>query len=243
MKKQRIFALFLTGALIVSLTGCTEEKPVATMQDTPSAVTAAADVTSDTESGDDISAEASTPTETVSEPGSSTAEKEGSPPVRPETVNPTDEAVTSEVAKPTEAPKPEQPKESAAPSVESKPAPSKPEQPEPQTPVEPVKPKSAYDYEFDTEAIRSDLIAIGEGMGLTHITTDDGNPITPDNASWGAPITASQSYQGESLRQKLTEYVKSMPGLITAYGGEAIEYFTIYVQANGGGSYTFYFLY
>ena len=34
-----------------------------------------------------------------------------------------------------------------------------------------------------------------------------------------------------------------MPGLITAYGGNQIEYFTIYAEPLGGGSYRFYFLY
>ena len=34
-----------------------------------------------------------------------------------------------------------------------------------------------------------------------------------------------------------------MPSIVTAYGGGPLEYFTIYVRSNGGGSYTFYFLY
>ena len=32
----------------------------------------------------------------------------------------------------------------------------------------PPQPKSIYDYEFDIDAIRAELIAVGEGMGLTH---------------------------------------------------------------------------
>jgi len=80
-------------------------------------------------------------------------------------------------------------------------------------------------------------------MGLTHIMTDDGVTRTPDNSSWAQPVTASQSFQGESLKRALKDYVISTPGLIVAYGGSAIEYFTIYVKSNGNGSYTFYFLY
>lgn len=99
-------------------------------------------------------------------------------------------------------------------------------------------PKSIYDYEFDVEAIRQEMIAVGEGMGLTHT---DG--LTPDTASWAIPVTASADFQGENLKRRLTDYVQSMPGLITAYGGEPIQSFTIYAEPLGGGSYRFYFLY
>jgi len=114
--------------------------------------------------------------------------------------------------------------------------------PEP-VPEEPPAPKSIYDYEFDVDAIRSELIALGQSMGLTHITSDDGIACTPDNCSWASPITASQSLQGENLKRALQSYVSSMPSIVTAYGGGPLEYFTIYVRSNGGGSYTFYFLY
>lgn len=114
--------------------------------------------------------------------------------------------------------------------------------PEP-VPEEPPAPKSIYDYEFDVDAIRSELIALGQSMGLTHITSDDGVPCTPDNCSWASPITASPSLQGENLKRALQSYVSSMPSIVTAYGGEPLEYFTIYVRSNGDGSYTFYFLY
>ena len=128
-----------------------------------------------------------------------------------------------------------------------KPEPEKPVQPEKEPPTEQpteeVKPKTAYDYEFDIEAIRSDLISLGCSMGLTHITTDDGMKITPDNASWATPVTASECFQGERLKRKLTDYVQSMPDIITAYGGAPIEYFTIYIEPLGSGSYRIYFLY
>ena len=99
-------------------------------------------------------------------------------------------------------------------------------------------PKSIYDYEFDVAAIRAELIEVGEGMGLTH-----SGDLTPDTASWSTPVTASADFQGANLERRLKDYVQSMPGLITAYGGNQIEYFTIYAEPLGGGSYRFYFLY
>lgn len=92
-------------------------------------------------------------------------------------------------------------------------SPKEPE-PEPTAPPEPAKPKSIYDYEFDVEAIRQELLGIGTGMGLTIDSS-----LTPDTASWGNPVTASKDFQGTSLERSLKDYVRSMPGLITAYGG------------------------
>lgn len=102
----------------------------------------------------------------------------------------------------------------------------------------PPQPKSIYDFEFDIDAIRAELVAVGEGMGLTH-----SGDLTPDTASWSTPVTASADFQGENLKRRLKDYVQSMPGLITAYGGNPIQYFTIYAEPLGGGSYRFYFLY
>lgn len=151
----------------------------------------------------------------------------------------------NESAAPTEAPK-----EPAAESPAEPPAAAQPQEPEPvapeepvQPPVEPEKPKTIYDYAFDADAIRSELIALGQSMGLTHITEDDGIPCTPDTCSWAAPVTASESFQGDNLKRALQNYVTSMPSTIASYGGTQVTSFTIYVQDNGGGSYTFYFLY
>jgi len=105
-------------------------------------------------------------------------------------------------------------------------------------PPAPSQPKSIYDYEFDIAAIRAELIAVGEGMGLTH-----SGDLTPDTASWSTPVTASPDFQGANLERRLKDYVQSMPGLITAYGGNPIQYFTIYAEPLGGGSYRIYFLY
>lgn len=83
--------------------------------------------------------------------------------------------------------------------------------------------KSIYDYEFDIAAIRQELSALCTGMGLEV----DSN-LTPFNSSWGNPMIASKDFQGKNLERALKDYVRSMPELITAYGGEPIQYFNIY---------------
>lgn len=103
--------------------------------------------------------------------------------------------------------------------------------------------KSIYDYEFDIEKIKTELISIGQGMGLTHITEDEGVVKNPNNSSWSDPVRASSAFQGKKLERALKDYVSSMPILIKAYGGGDIKTFTIYVENNGNGNYTFYFLY
>lgn len=136
------------------------------------------------------------------------------------------------------------PSEQQKPNDDSNPTPTEapPAQTETATSVPPQEtppqPKSIYDFEFDIDAIRAELIAVGEGMGLTH----SGN-LTPDNASWFTPVTASANFQGANLERRLKDYVQSMPELITAYGGNPIQYFTIYAEPLGGGSYRIYFLY
>lgn len=103
--------------------------------------------------------------------------------------------------------------------------------------------KSIYDYEFDIEKIKTELIGIGRGMGLTHITEDEGVVKNPNNSSWSDPVRASSAFQGKKLERALKDYVSSIPILIKAYGGGDIKTFTIYVENNGNGNYTFYFLY
>lgn len=98
--------------------------------------------------------------------------------------------------------------------------------------------KSIYDYELDVAAIQQELIAIGTRMGFE---VDDS--ITPSNSSWGNPVTALKDFQGKDLERALKDYVHAMPELITAYGGEAIQYFNIYAELIGNGGYRFYFLY
>ena len=54
--------------------------------------------------------------------------------------------------------------------------------------------KTAYDFEFDMEAIKADCIGVGQSMGLCLDKS-----LTPSNASWWNPVTASRSNQGETL--------------------------------------------
>ena len=104
---------------------------------------------------------------------------------------------------------------------------------------EPV--KTPYDAPFDMEYIKSELIALGESMGMTHRTAyKDGEVITPDNSSWELPITASSSFCGEMLKRSLRDYVLSYAEY-HLYGGEPITHFTIYVLPLSDG-YEIYFL-
>lgn len=128
---------------------------------------------------------------------------------------------------------------SVAPRTEAPPVTAPPKPVETAAP----KPKSIYDFEFDIEAIQKELIYLGERMGLRHIRSDDGVPVTPDNASWAVTVTASESFQGANLERRLKDYVSSMPQLAVSYGGEPIEYFTIYTESLGNGAYTIYFLF
>ncbi len=98
--------------------------------------------------------------------------------------------------------------------------------------------KSIYDYEFDIAAIWQELISIGKEMGL-----EVDSILTPSDSSWGNPMIASKNFQGENLERALKDYVRSMPELIIAYGGEAIQHFNIYAEPIGDGGYRFYFLY
>ena len=101
--------------------------------------------------------------------------------------------------------------------------------------------KTPYDAPFDIEQIKSELISLGESMGMTHRTAyKDGEIITPDNSSWELPITASSSFCGEMLKRSLRDYVLSYAEY-HLYGGEPITHFTIYVLPLSDG-YEIYFL-
>lgn len=104
---------------------------------------------------------------------------------------------------------------------------------------EPV--KTPYDAPFDIEQIKTELIALGESMGMTHRTAyKDGTVITPDNSSWELPITANSSFCGEMLKRSLRDYVFSYAEY-HLYGSEPITHFTIYVHPLSDG-YEIYFL-
>lgn len=250
MRKNKIFAAILAGTLAASLVGCgnhmqTIEKETDALQLSKMTETlldtmreagrnqivtsvAVVPIDAETESADnsDVSP-AQTAEEKITEVPDAGQQKEN-------------QETPSSVQKQQETPKPEEPSQ----AEESQPAELPIQEPAPEpVEIEPPKPKSIYDYEFDIEAIRQELISLGEGMGLTHITMDDGRTVTPDTASWATPVTASESFQGANLERRLKDYVRSMPNIITAYGGNPITLFTIYIEPLGGGSYRIYFLY
>ena len=89
--------------------------------------------------------------------------------------------------------------------------------------------KTAYDFGFDMEVIKADCISIGQSMGLRLDTS-----LTPSNASWWNPVTASRSNQGEALKQSLESYIKFHTAEnLSAYGIDEISDFNIYCEAKG----------
>ena len=244
--KNKILCFGLVLIFLASMCGCNAEKAdVLESSDIADCSSSVSNTETSDETDMTVKSEPEKATETAITTSEPISESNETAPI--ESKEPVEADKTDISAAPTaetETPKPEAPKPTV--SEETK-EPEKPVQPEKEPPTEQpteeVKPKTAYDYEFDIEAIRSDLIYLGCSMGLTNITTDDGMAITPDNASWATPVTASESFQGERLKRKLTDYVQSMPDIITAYGGAPIEYFTIYIEPLGSGSYRIYFLY
>ena len=102
-----------------------------------------------------------------------------------------------------------------------------------------TQPKTAYDYEFDIDAIRADCIVIGQSMGYTLNTS-----LTPQNATWWNPVTASESNQGSSLRSALEQYIRfHTVANLSAYGMDEITEFNICCEPRGGGSYSIYFVF
>lgn len=242
-------ALFVILAMLLALTACSGDVSTMAGHEQESSSAAQSQTGKESESEDlketepkpvsqsepkeegtlpDPARETDKPSESGKEPQDRAAENDSGPKqaaagnVQPA---PTPEPEQQESLKPTEPPTEPKQEETSAPAAEPEPV------------------KTIYDYAFDAEAIRSELIALGQSMGLTHITEDDGIPCTPDTCSWASPVTASESFQGSNLKRALQNYVTSMPSIIASYGGSQITYFTIYVQDNGGGSYTFYFLY
>ena len=138
---------------------------------------------------------------------------------------------------PTEQPQAAQqkPQETQQPPTETPP----PAPPQPTAAPEEIKPKTAYDYEFDIAAIKADCIGIGQSMGLSLDSS-----LTPDNAAWWNPVTASQSNQGEALKQSLESYITFRTAAnLGSYGMDEIKDFNIYCEARGNGEYLIYFLF
>lgn len=154
---------------------------------------------------------------------------------------PSEPTKETEQYKPTEQPVATEPDEAPA----EPPAPTEPPATtEPPVPVETeqlveTEPKTAYDYEFDINAIRADCIAIGQGMGYTLNTS-----LSPQNATWWNPVTASESNQGSGLRSRLEQYIHfHTVENLSAYGLDEITEFNICCESIGGGSYAISFVF
>lgn len=257
--KTKLLTTAIACALLISLTGCAADK----IASTP---TQNVDVTMDTETA--IESEGETEAVTLAaetaekdipaQPASTEAPqtRETAEPVQPRESEAPKQTESPRQSEPTEAPKqesPSQPAESEQPA-ETQPEPTKPaeppeetEQPKPIEPPAPVEteppaetqPKTAYDYEFDINAIRADCIAIGQSMGYTLNTS-----LTPQNATWWNPVTASESNQGSSLKSALEQYIRfHTVANLSAYGMDEIAEFNICCESRGGGSYAIFFVF
>lgn len=247
MKKRIITGMML---LVLTISGCSA---VSTAPTTINELAEETRAEAETESTDNIlpsesektniPVESKAPEETESPESAAAPEKTASQPIGEEAPKAPDPAasVSSESKQPaaettpapTEQPQAaqQQPQE-VQPQVETPPA-------QPTAAPEETKPKTAYDYAFDIEAIKADCIGIGQSMGLSLDSS-----LTPDNAAWWNPITASQSNQGEALKQSLVSYITFHTAAnLGSYGMDEITDFNIYCEARGNGEYSIYFLF
>lgn len=260
MTKTRIYAVLLAGAICISLAGCGNTAPVSELETVQMKAEETADDTSGIDISDVIAAEPTMPEE--SEPLAESSASEPQQPAEKEKSEPepapeqTKLPVQMEPQKPAEPTEPQQPQEPPAaqtqppappepepaptePSKSTEPAPQESEPTPPAQTPEETKPKTAYDYEFDIEAIKADCIGIGQSMGLMLDKS-----LTPDNASWWNPVTASSGNQGEALKQSLASYITFHTAEnLSAYGIDEITSFNIYCEARGNGAYAIYFLF
>ena len=263
MKKQMIAGLLL---LVLTVSGCSAVSTAPTEINEPVKETRAEAETESTDSifpseskETDAPVESEAPEETESPESTAVPETAASQPIaegnantpEPAAVIPSKDngqsaaSVSSESKQPaaettpapTEQPQAAQqePQETQQPPTETPP----PAPPQPTAAPEEAKPKTAYDYEFDIAAIKADCIGIGQSMGLSLDSS-----LTPDNAAWWNPVTASQSNQGEALKQSLESYITFHTAAnLGSYGMDEITDFNIYCEARGNGEYLIYFLF
>lgn len=246
MRKQ-IFAIGLV--LMLGLCGCSDSQMTQTKEqaEETTGITETAKVENtesllSSESKQEDTAAAPEDTENSESP----AQKAEPEKTNPQTVKSNESpAVTAppenkgDPAKETESEKAEEtpPAETEKPQETQKPAETEP-QTVPEAPEE-TKPKSAYDFAFDMEAIKADCIAIGNGMGLTLDAS-----LTPSNAAYWNPVAATQNNQGEALKQNLESYIKFHTAEnLGSYGMDEITDFNIYYEARGNGECLIYFLF
>jgi len=119
-----------------------------------------------------------------------------------------------------------------APTAPSTSAPTTPSTPAPTDPT--PAPKTAYDYPFDPEQIKQDMIAYGKSLGMKKGSA----------SSSTGDITASSSFQGTALKNALMNRVAwyANPDNLTAYGGDPVEYFNV-TYSGSDGNYSFVFWY
>ena len=247
MKKQIIAGMML---LVLTVSGCSAVSTAPTTINELAEETRAEAEAEGTDSilsseskETDAPVESEAPEETESPESTAAPEETASQPIVEETPKAPEPAATvSSESKqpaaeatpaPTEQPQAaqQQPQE-VQPQVETPPA-------QPTAAPEETKPKTAYDYAFDIEAIKADCIGIGQSMGLSLDSS-----LTPDNAAWWNPITASQSNQGEALKQSLVSYITFHTAAnLGSYGMDEITDFNIYCEARGNGEYSIYFLF
>lgn len=250
MKKRMIAGMVL---LVLTISGCSA---VSTAPTTINELAEETRAEAETESTDsilpsesekaDTPVESKAPEETESPQSAAAPEETASQPIAEEAPKAPDPAaaVSSESKQPaaeatpasTEQPQTAQqePQATQTPTETPPPAP-----PQPTAAPEETKPKTAYDYAFDIEAIKADCIGIGQSMGLSLDSS-----LTPDNAAWWNPVTASQSCQGEALKQSLESYITFHTAAnLGSYGMDEITDFNIYCEARGNGEYLIYFLF
>ena len=250
MKRRMIAGMML---LVLMVSGCSA---VSTAPTTINELAEETRAEAETESTDsilpsesekaDAPVESKSPEETESPESTAAPEETASQPIVEETPKAPEPAATvSSESKqpaaeatpaPTEQPQTAQqePQATQPPTETPPPAP-----PQPTAAPEETKPKTAYDYEFDIAAIKADCIGIGQSMGLSLDSS-----LTPDNAAWWNPVTASQSNQGTALKQSLESYITFHTAAnLGSYGMDEITDFNIYCEARGNGEYLIYFLF
>lgn len=251
MKKRMIAGMML---LVLTVSGCSA---VSTAPTTINELAEETRAEAETESTDsilpsesekaDAPVESKAPEEAESPESAAAPEKTASQPIAEEAPKAPDPAaaVSSESKQPAAEATPapteqtqtaqQEPQATQQPIAETPP----PAPPQPTAAPEETKPKTAYDYEFDIAAIKADCIGIGQSMGLSLDSS-----LTPDNAAWWNPVTASQSCQGEALKQSLESYITFHTAAnLGSYGMDEITDFNIYCEARGNGEYLIYFLF
>ena len=251
MKKQMIAGMML---LVLTVSGCSAVSTAPTTinelaeETRAEAETKGTDNILSSESKEtDAPVESEAPEETESPESTAAPETEASQPIAEEAPKAPKPAasVSSESKEPAAETTPaptgqpqaaqQEPQETQQPPTETPP----PAPPQPTAAPEEAKPKTAYDYEFDIAAIKADCIGIGQSMGLSLDSS-----LTPDNAAWWNPVTASQSCQGEALKQSLESYITFHTAAnLGSYGMDEITDFNICCEARGNGEYLIYFLF